>query len=152
MGKTLHTRNLGEHETEAHLEMLNRCFGGWGDQRRWEQRYRQPGFDLNRNVFVIEEDGAWVGGITYWLRELIMGQRPTQVAVVGDVYTVPERRRKGVLSSLFGTIRERFGDRALRIAFVERYGPVSQLIKTKMVGYQLFPSNSRGNSIFSKTV
>jgi len=65
---------------------------------------------LTGNVFVIEEDGTWVGGVTYWLRDLIICLRPVLATLLGYAYTVLERQRGGV----FSPFSERFGGRAPR--------------------------------------
>jgi len=94
-------RTLRPGEEMRHLELLNKCFGWWGGVDRWNRKYKEPGFDITRNVFVVEINGEWAGGRTLWFREAVLknGAR-VLVSIAGDAYVLPEHRGKGIYSTL----------------------------------------------------
>ena len=92
-------RNLKPEEEKSHLEMLNLCYGRWGSEEKWRKRYHQSGFDITKNVLVVEESGKWIGGVTIWFREAFLrNNKKLKLYIAGDGYVHPDHRGKGVYS------------------------------------------------------
>ena len=92
-------RNLKPEEEKSHLEMLNLCYGRWGSEEKWRKRYHQSGFDITKNVLVVEELGKWIGGVTTWFREAFLkNNKKLKLYIAGDAYVHPDHRGKGVYS------------------------------------------------------
>lgn len=105
MGRVV--RNLRSNERKRHLGMLNLCFGSWGDERKWERLYLEKGFDITKNVIVVEEDGQWMGGGTAWFREAFLKtNKKIKVYIAGDGYVHPNHRGKGVYSTFMRSLNE----------------------------------------------
>ncbi len=41
-------------------------------EEEWRKKYDQPGFDIEKNVLVVEEGEEWAGGGTAWFREAFL--------------------------------------------------------------------------------
>lgn len=126
-------RNLRVGEEKKHFEMLNFCFNPWGSQEKWRSMYFQEEFDINKNVIVVEENGAWIGGCTMWFREVLLkGDKRVKVQLAGDGYALQGHTGKGVYATSVQNSRERaYKERAaLALGFVTVYGgPFVSLLK-----------------------
>lgn len=90
-------RNLRSGEEKKHLEMLNLCYGSWGNEEKYKRFYSQEGFEATNNVLIVEEAGKWIGGVTAWFLEAFLkDERKVKVYVSGDAYVHPEYRDQGV--------------------------------------------------------
>lgn len=93
-------RNLRSGEEKKHLEMLNLCYGFWGDEEKYKRFYSQEGFEVTNIVLIVEEAGKWIGGATVWFLEAFLKEeRKVKVCISGDAYVHPEYRRQGVYST-----------------------------------------------------
>jgi len=111
-------RNLRPNEKGRHLRMLNLCFDSWGDERKWRRLYHEKGFDITRNVVVVEEDGEWMGGGTAWFREAFLKtNKRIQVYIAGDGYVHPNHRGKGVYSTFMRSLNGLAQNRGASLGF-----------------------------------
>ena len=116
-------RNLREEEQGQHLSMLNLCFEPWGSKETWENKYKQPGMDVTKSVLVVEEDGNWIGGVSSWVRRMLIGDNRAKVWLGGDAYCHPDHVGKGVYSAAMKAYRKMVladRDGALSLTFVSR--------------------------------
>ncbi len=98
--------------------MLNLAYNTWGDDAKWRKKYDQPGFDVRKNVVVVEENGEWAGGGTAWFREAILGnERKATVYTAGDLYVHPNHRGKGIYSSAMKALNKMAYDREAVLGF-----------------------------------
>lgn len=115
-------RNLREEEAMKHFDFLNLCYNGWGPHTLWRRNYSQPGFDLTRDVIVVEDNGEWAGGGTSWFRYLLINEKRVKVYIAGDLYTLPEHRGKKIylltMKALNQVARER--EAAIGFGFISR--------------------------------
>jgi GNAT superfamily N-acetyltransferase len=103
--REVRTLHLGEEK--RHLDILNLCFGNWGDEEKWKKMYVQPGFKVTENVIVVEDDGKWAGGGTCWFRDAFFkNDKEAKMYVAGDLYVHPEHRGKGVYSTAMQSLNE----------------------------------------------
>jgi len=101
-------RKLRKGEEKEHFEMLNLCFSPWGSEKEWKRLYvRYPGFDVTKNVIIVEESGEWAGGGTAWFREAFL-KNGDQIKVyeAGDLYVHQNHRGKGIYSTAMRTLNE----------------------------------------------
>ncbi len=113
-------RTLHRGEEEKHFDMLNLCFGKWGDAEKWKKMYAQHGFDVTKNVIVVEENRKWAGGGTCWFRDAFLkNDKKAKVYLAGDLYVHPEHRGKGIYSTAMQSLNRiaRKRGAALGIAF-----------------------------------
>lgn len=113
-------RYLREDEQARHLEMLNLVFKPWGSEVNWENKYKQPGMDVTKNVMIVEEDSTWVGGLSFWVRDVLIADKRAKIYLVGDAYCHPDHLGKGVNSAATKAYRKLLKadrDAALSITF-----------------------------------
>jgi len=125
-------RTLRRGEEKKHLDMLNLAYNPWGNEEEWMKRYVQPGFDVEKNVLVVEEGGEWVGGGTAWFREVFLqNDRKLKVYTAGDLYVDPARRGKGIYSTAMESLNRIASERgaALGFAFPSIYRMPSMALK-----------------------
>lgn len=122
--RNVRTLRLGEEK--KHFEILNLCYAPWGDEGEWRRRYLEfPGFDITKNVLIVEENGEWSGGVTTWFREAILSNgNKIKVSLAGDAYVLPSFEGKGVYSTGMRGINEmaRKERATLGFAFPTVYG------------------------------
>ena len=93
-------RNLRSGEEKKHLEMLNLCYGFWGNEEKYKRLYFQEGFEATNNALIVEEAGKWIGGGTVWFLEAFLKEeRKVKVCISGDAYVHPKYRGQGVYST-----------------------------------------------------
>jgi predicted acetyltransferase len=91
------TRPIGRHEFDAFCSMLTRAFGS---------AYYQEDVDVQRAVFeperslAVVDDGRFVAGTASYSLRMALPGGPAPVAGVTLVGVLPDRRRRGLLSSL----------------------------------------------------
>lgn len=113
-------RYLREDEHAQHLAILNLVFNPWGSAVDWDNKYKQPGMDVTKNVMIVEEEGEWVGGLSFWIRDALLNDKKAKVYVVGDAYCHPDHLGKGVNSAATKAYRKLLKadqDAALSITF-----------------------------------
>lgn len=99
--------------------MLNLCFEPWGKIEEWKRVYVNfPGFDLTKNVLIVEENGKWVGGGTAWLREAVLKNgKKLLVYLAGDLYVHPDHRGKGIYSIAMKNLNKMASQRGAVLGF-----------------------------------
>lgn len=113
-------RYLREDEHAQHLAILNLVFKPWGSEVNWENKYKQPGMDVTKNVMIVEEDSTWVGGLSFWVRDVLIADKRAKIYLVGDAYCHPDHLGKGVNSAATKAYRKLLKadrDAALSITF-----------------------------------
>lgn len=118
-------RNLRLGEEKKHYDLLNLCFKPWGSERKWRRLYFQHGFDITKNVLVVEEAGEWIGGVTGWFRAAFLKESiKTKVCIAGDGYVHPNHLGKGVYSTYMRSFSDfaRKEGASLGIGFISIYG------------------------------
>ena len=137
--KSERIRTLKQNEGRAHFNVLNLCYGPWGEMKEWKRRYVDfPNFDITKNVLVVEENGEWVGGGTAWFRDAILNSgRKIPVYLAGDLYVHPAHRGKGIYSTAMRNLNKMASEegRVLGFAFPSTYRvPAAALPKYGFVG------------------
>ena len=101
---------------DAYIERLNRCFGGWGDRRRFDWCFRRRTGAAAADVFVAESDDALVAGsaTTYRLAQRT-GRRPELVGCMTASWTVRHARGAGLFADLIEQSRIRARRRGCRL-------------------------------------
>jgi len=123
MSANFKVRNLREEEQGQHLSILNLCFDPWGNEEAWERKYKQPGVNVTKNILVVEEDGKWIGGLSLWVRDILITGKRAKVYLGGDVYCHPDHVGKGVYSAATKAYRKMVvadRDAALSLTFVSK--------------------------------
>jgi GNAT superfamily N-acetyltransferase len=111
-------RTLRHDEKKKHLDMLNLCHRPWGSEAKYRRLYSQEGFDVTKNVVVIEENGKWLGGVTGWFRQVFAkGDRMVPAYCSGDGYTLPNHRGKGVSTLALRTLQRMAAERGVALGF-----------------------------------
>ena len=112
-------RNLRSGEEKKHLEMLNLCYGFWGDEERYKRFYSGEA-----RALIVEEEGKWIGGGTVsFLEAFLKEERKVKVCISGDAYVHPKYRGQGVYSTCVRA-RDRLAqekDASLGISFTSIY-------------------------------
>ncbi len=112
-------RNIAEIEAEKHLAMLNKCFAPWGNRQEWENKYKRE-HDITKNIFVVEEEGKWIGGGSALWRRVLISEKEVRAYIPSDLYTLPEHTGKGVYSTAMKALNDYATNEntALGIAFI----------------------------------
>lgn len=126
MKESRRTRTLQHGEEKKHFQTLNMCYAPWGDEGEWKRRYLEfPGFDIAKNVLIVEEKSEWAGGVTVWFREAVLSNgKKIKVSLPGDGYVLPAFEGKGVFSTSMHAVNEmsRREGALLSFAFPAVYG------------------------------
>jgi len=98
-GITIRSYKSGD-EAEI-VDLLNLCYGGWGDLRKWQALYAKYPTFTKDDVFIIENEGEVIGhgGLRFRDIELSQGHRISTVSL-GDAAVHPQCRGLGLYASL----------------------------------------------------
>ena len=100
------------------VDLLNLCYGGWGDLRKWQALYSNyPAFTKD-DVFIIGKDGKIIGhrGLHFRDVELSQGHRVSTVSL-GDTAVHPQCRELGLYASLHQATLQAAESRGASLAF-----------------------------------
>jgi len=100
------------------VELLNLCFGQWGDLERWQYKYPQyPTFD-NKDVVIVEHEGEIVGHSGIHVRDLIItNECKVLAALLGDAVVHRDYSGKGIYSKMIKLRLESAKSRGVSLAF-----------------------------------
>lgn len=118
---------------EEFLENLNKCFNGWGGEKKYDWVFNRKVGNYAPEMLVIEneEDGAIAGtGITY--RKMNWNGKGLEFGIVTGSWTLPAARRKGCLTKMVetGRLLSRKKNMPFVSAFMVETNPSSRRLRT----------------------
>jgi predicted N-acetyltransferase YhbS len=100
------------------IDLLNLCYGAWGDLDRWRALYANyPNFTKD-DVFIVDNQGEVIGHRGLHFRQVEIGQRHRVPTVsLGDTAVHPQSRGLGLYASLHQVTLQEAESRGASLAF-----------------------------------
>jgi len=117
-GETTIVKKYVQGDEAKIVELLNLCFGEWGNLEKWRYRYPQYPTFTNEDVVTAECGGKIVGHGGIHVRDLIVKNGcKVLAALLGDIAVHPDFRRKGIWTKLLEVRLESAKSRGVSLAF-----------------------------------